>query len=158
LTIVNPDIKIIFYNIVKEFRIKDNSFETSIEALLLKAINLMQPQKDRDSKNPSWVLKIKDVLYANFSEPFSLNELSKELDIHPVHLSRDFSKYFYCSLGDYIRKIKIEKSLSLFDNKNLSLTHIAYQCGFSDQSHFTRCFKALNGLTPLVYRKIVVAC
>jgi AraC-like DNA-binding protein len=118
----------------------------------------MQPQKDRDSKNPSWVLKIKDVLYANFSEPFSLNELSKELDIHPVHLSRDFSKYFYCSLGDYIRKIKIEKSLSLFDNKNLSLTDIAYQCGFSDQSHFTRCFKALNGLTPLVYRKIVVAC
>jgi AraC-like DNA-binding protein len=57
-------------------------------------------------------------------------------------------------LGEYIRKLKIEKSL-IFLHKNDSLSEIAFDCGFADQSHFIRCFKENIGITPLKYRKIL---
>ncbi len=82
------------------------------------------------------------------------NKLSDTLNIHPAHLSREFSKYFQCGLGQYIRKLKIEKSLSLLSNKKNSLTDISFECGFSDQSHFIRCFKEMIGISPQAYRKI----
>jgi transcriptional regulator GlxA family with amidase domain len=92
----------------------------------------------------------------SYAEKLSLRNLSNELNIHPVHLSRGFPKYFRCTFGEYVRKIRVEKSLSLLPNKNLSLTEIAFNCGFADQSHFLRCFKQINGITPSDYRKLLV--
>ena len=57
------------------------------------------------------------ILNDQFSESLTLDYLSETLNIHPVHLSRDFSKYFYCSLGEYIRKLKVQKSLQLISQK-----------------------------------------
>jgi AraC family transcriptional regulator len=51
--------------------------------------------------------------------------------------------------------MRIEKSLSLLPDKNLSLTEIAFDCGFADQSHFLRCFKQITGNTPSAYRKLL---
>ncbi|WP_225875451.1 MULTISPECIES: helix-turn-helix domain-containing protein [Chryseobacterium] len=107
-------------------------------------------------KKPNWVSELNNILNDQFSDSLSLDYLSKQLHIHPVHLSRDFSKYFNSGLGEYIRKIKIQKSLKLISQKKLDLTAIAFECGFSDQSHFTRCFKEINGITPSQYRKILL--
>jgi transcriptional regulator GlxA family with amidase domain len=56
-------------------------------------------------------------------------------------------------LGDYIRKLRVENALILLGNKERSLTDIALECGFSDQSHFIRCFKVLNKINPSHFRK-----
>jgi AraC family transcriptional regulator len=47
--------------------------------------------------------------------------------------------------------------MSLFLNRELSLTDIALESGFSDQSHFLRCFREMNGMKPSVYRKLLLA-
>jgi len=94
-------------------------------------------------------------LHENFNEKLNLTALSQTLNIHPIHLSRDFYKYFHCNLGDYIRKLKINRALSIIANNEKSLTEVAIDCGFSDQSHFIRCFKENIGITPLKYRKIL---
>ena len=83
-----------------------------------------------------------------------MKEISKNLDIHPAYLSREFSKYFdNLSFGEYIRKQRIEKAIGLLNNSAYSLTEIAYLTGFSDQSHFTRIFKLHTGKNPSAYRK-----
>jgi AraC-like DNA-binding protein len=128
-----------------------------VQALLLQLLNRMEREdKTGISHKPTWVQQLKELLHDNFAGQWSLNELSAELGIHPVHLSRDFSKYFHCTLGEYIRKLKVEKSLSLLSYKNKSLVDIAFECGFADQSHFGRCFKAINGINASEYRKIVL--
>ena len=109
---------------------------------------------ETDTK-PRWVSQIKEILFYEFSDRLTLGYLSDTLGIHPVHLSRDFSKYFHCNLGEYIRKLKIQKSYTLLSNKQLTLTEIAYNCGFSDQSHFSRCFKSEAGISPKSYRKLI---
>ncbi len=156
MKIANVDIKFLLYKIFKETKIEDDITALSIQTLLLQSLSEMFRKSHLDfGKNPAWVQNIKEILFYGFSENLSLEYLSKTLDIHPVHLSRDFSKYFNCNLGDYVRKLKIEKSYSLLSDNQLSLTEIAYGCGFSDQSHFNRCFKSVSGMSPKNFRKII---
>jgi transcriptional regulator GlxA family with amidase domain len=53
----------------------------------------------------------------------------------------------------YIREVRVGVARHLLETSNQSLTNIAVQCGFYDQSHFTRQFKASTGITPLDYRR-----
>jgi YesN/AraC family two-component response regulator len=105
-------------------------------------------------KTPAWAKELKEILQDHIDANLSLKEISKNLDIHPAYLSREFSKYFdNLSFGDYIRKLRIEKAIELLNTSNYSLTEIAYLTGFSDQSHFTRIFKLNTGKNPSAYRK-----
>jgi AraC family transcriptional regulator len=62
-------------------------------------------------------------------------------------------------MGEYIRKLRVEKSFALLAGDDLSLTDIAFACGFADQSHFLRCFKQFGGSNPSAYRKLLLrAC
>ncbi|HEX6187366.1 MAG TPA: helix-turn-helix transcriptional regulator, partial [Pyrinomonadaceae bacterium] len=68
---------------------------------------------------------------------------------------RSFSRYFRCTLGEYVRHIRVQRSLELMPRRNLTLTEIATTCGFADQSHFTRSFKQIMGVRPSTYRRLL---
>ncbi|MFC3159117.1 transcriptional regulator, AraC family [Chryseobacterium arachidis] len=150
----NPSLKLLMYQIFKETKLNDSSFDLSVHQLLLNLFNQLSNQKNDSEKKPAWVRQIDEILHESFTEKLSLNDLSKTLNIHPIHLSRDFQKYFNCNLGEYLRKLKVEKSLKILNDFE-SLSEVALECGFSDQSHFIRCFKENIGMTPLKYRKIL---
>jgi AraC family transcriptional regulator len=153
--IADPRIILLLYKIFKETKINDSTSPIAVQTLILDTLANLQPEQDLFSKNkPLWVHRIIEVLHESFSQNLSLDELSGTLGIHPVHLSRDFSKHFYCSLGEYVRRLKVHKSLALLADKKYSLTCIAFECGFSDQSHFIRCFKEATGINPSAYRKL----
>lgn len=152
--IKNPASKLLIQQIFKETKINDTSFELSVNQLLLKIFNQLSSQKENLGKKPIWVKQIDEILHENFTEKLNLEELSQTLNIHPMHLSRDFHKYFHCNLGEYLRKLKVEKSLKLL-NEYESLSEVALECGFSDQSHFIRCFKENIGITPLKYKNLL---
>lgn len=155
-SIENPDIKFLLYKVFLETKIYDDVAATSIQMLLFDVLGQMLRFKQiEQNTKPLWAKKLKAILHDDYAEKLSLVNLSNELNIHPVHLSRDFSKYFHCTFGEYVRKIRVEKSLSFLPNKNLSLTKIAFDCGFADQSHFLRCFKQINGINPSAYRKLL---
>ncbi|KEO75615.1 helix-turn-helix transcriptional regulator [Anditalea andensis] len=158
MSIEDPSIKLLFYQIYREAKIQDDLLKPATEALLLKTLSLLTSRTGTRDRNPLWVPKVREIIYDSYHEPFSLRDIAQELNLHPVHLSRDFSKYFNCTLGEYIRKIKVEKSLSMFSRHDMTLTEIAHQCGFSDQSHYNRCFKQLMGLPPATFRKIIRRC
>jgi AraC family transcriptional regulator len=156
INISNPDLKLLLYKIVKVSKIEDDTTALAVQSLLLQLMaQMVNDNKISVKKAPLWVNKIREILHDKFCDKITLADLSNDLNIHPVHLSRDFHKYFYCSLGEYIRKLKIEKSLSLLSKKNTPLSDISFECGFADQSHFIRCFKQINGINPLEYRKLI---
>ncbi|MCJ8152313.1 AraC family transcriptional regulator [Chryseobacterium sp. SSA4.19] len=152
--IKNPSLKLLTYQIFKETKLNDDSFALTVNQLLVNIFSQLSNQKNNSEKKPAWVKKAHEILHETFTEKLSLHEISKVLDIHPVHLSRDFQKYFQCNLGEYVRKLKVEKSLTIL-NQYESLSEVALECGFSDQSHFIRCFKDNMGITPLKYRNIL---
>lgn len=150
----NPALKLLMYKIFRETKLNDPSFELSVHELLLKIFSELSDRVENSDKKPGWVRKIDEILHENFTEKLNLTDLSKTIDIHPVHLSRDFQKHFHCSLGAYIRKLKINKSLPLL-NTYPSLAEVALECGFADQSHFIRSFKENTGITPLQYKNLL---
>jgi AraC family transcriptional regulator len=99
-------------------------------------------------------LKVVELLHDRWNENISLQDLSTITQLHPVTVSRHFTAYFNCSLGEYMRKIRIGKALFLVRQTDDSLTGIAYQCGFFDQSHFTRTFREQTGFLPKDFRKL----
>ncbi|WP_029269963.1 AraC family transcriptional regulator [Flavobacterium sp. KJJ] len=154
--ILDPSIKLLMYKIFRASKLDNNQSDLCTQTILLELLYKLQNNTDDVLfKNPKWVVIIDEILHEQFAENLTLDYLSKIADIHPVHLSRDFSKYFDCNLGEYIRKLKVEKALSLMALQKQSFTEIAYQCGFSDQSHFNRCFKEMNGINPSEHAKIL---
>jgi len=151
----NPHFKYLLRKLYSEAKVNDAFSSLSIEGLLLQVLAGMMREPDPQGRStiPTWVAKVEEILHANV-EGVNLSLLSSETQVHPVQLSRDFSKYFGSSFGEYIRNSRLEKATSLLTNKSLNLTEIAMDCGFSDQSHFIRCFKQKHGMTPNQYRKM----
>ncbi len=149
------DSKFLMLKILKELHEPDHFSSISINMMLLELVNHMPKIKYADpSRWPIWMTAVKDYLHDNWNDKISLQELAKVANVHPVTISRYFSKYFCCSLGEYVRKIKIEKALALIKRREQSLTCIAYECGFSDQSHFIRTFKEFTGFLPFAYKNL----
>jgi AraC family transcriptional regulator len=154
--IPNSEIKLSCYRAFREAMLCDDVSSLSIHTLLLEVLGrLLRTESATPTQKPRWVAKLNEILRCRYAERITLDELSKELNIHPVHLSRSFSRYFHCTMGDFIRNLRMEESLRLMSSGDLSLTGIAASCGFADQSHFTRWFKERIGSSPSNYRKLL---
>lgn len=151
--IEHPHIHLLFGKLFHEFLFSDAYSELSVELLLLQLCETLNSIKESSShEQPDWIAGLKELLHYE-SQELSLKYLSEQLGVHPVHISRAAPKYLSMSLGEYIRKEKLKKALPLLFSPSHSLTEIAYQSGFSDQSHFNRVFKAYFKMNPKEYRR-----
>ena len=141
------------YNWAK-YHQKERHTQNPVEHLLIEVFEKYLKQQKSVKKIPGWAKELKEIIQDQIDTNITLKQLSKNLDINPAYLSREFSKYFDdLSFGEYIRKLRIEKAIEYLHIPGYSLTKIAYLTGFSDQSHFTRIFKKHTGQNPSAYRK-----
>jgi len=105
-------------------------------------------------KLPPWLRRVTEMLNDRWNEHITLQDLAATAGVHPVHISRYFSSYAGCPLSEYLRRLRIAKALPLLRSSRKSLTAIAYECGFADQSHFNRIFKKLTHFSPGAFRRI----
>ena len=138
-----------------EFHAGDEFSEIGIESSLLALCESIEGHVRIDRpESPSWLPSLKELLHSD-AGTISLKALSLELGIHPVHLSRSAPKYLGMTLSEYMRGLKIKRSLSYLVDENLSLTEVTYLSGFYDQSHFISLFKSYFGMTPNTYKKAI---
>jgi AraC family transcriptional regulator len=71
--------------------------------------------------------------------------------VHSVHLARQFKRTFGWTVGDYVRRLRVEFVCQQLETGK-PLAELALRAGFSDQSHLTRIFKRFTGQTPGEYR------
>jgi AraC family transcriptional regulator len=148
--IKNPCAKFLMLKIYRELLVGDRSMHPAIDALLIRLLH--QPVPHAAGKSlPAWAYRVREYLY-EAKESVSLNSLAESAGVHPVTLSRYFPRHFGCSLGDYMRQVKVEKALVLLKSTQSPLSRIACDCGFYDQSHFIKVFKYYTGYSPAVYR------
>lgn len=144
-------VKSLMLKVHSEFLAADEFTKDSIKMLLLGRFRQSQAES---RKHPQWLGKLQQIITDRWAETLTLDELSAEIGVHPVTISKHFSKYFSCTLGEYIRKLRVEKSIPVIRNSRIPLTDIALDCGFSDQSHFIRNFKKFTGFLPGELRRI----
>ena len=144
--------KFIILKIFKESLVADTFSGDTITMLFSQLSNTSH--LERFEKSPFWVKSLNELLNDCWNENPNLQDLSQILNLNPITISKHFPKYFGCTLGEYMRRIKINRSLSLIQSKNTNLTEISFQCGFSDQSHFIRTFKNQTGFLPKQFQKL----
>lgn len=96
--------------------------------------------------------RAKEFINDNLGLDLSLNDISDELDISKYHFLRLFKEKTFLSPHSYLMLRRIEKAKQILQ-KGESLINTAYMCGFNDQSHLNRRFKAITGVTPGSYKK-----
>ena len=91
-------------------------------------------------------------LEANFAENVSAARLAKLAGMSVTHLNRRFAETFRMSPNKFLLSVRVERARYLLAKTTATLGEIAVEAGFYDQSHFTRHFRRLTGLTPRMYR------
>lgn len=137
-----------------EFRLADAAAPLAIEGLTLELMaEASRPQVNApEHRPPRWLEQARDLLRAHFSDPLTIDEIAKAVGTHPVHLARTFRRTYHCTIGDYVRQLRLEFAGQLVATSQASLAEIAAAAGFYDQSHFSRLFKQQMGVTPSEYR------
>tara|TARA_R110001606_G_scaffold380322_1_gene540793 strand:- start:1809 stop:2657 length:849 start_codon:yes stop_codon:yes gene_type:complete len=147
INLKNPLIKNLMNRVFIESKINDQYSNLSIETSLIDIFGSIKKTEDKILKRPIWVNNLQELLFEENID-YSLKNLSAILEIHPIHLSREFSRYFGTTLGNYIRLLKLNKAFCLLASNKFSMTEICYKCGFYDQSHFITNFKSVYKTTP----------
>jgi AraC-like DNA-binding protein len=99
---------------------------------------------------PKAVSRIKDYLNAHFKKNVRIDELTRITQLSRAYLIRSFQ----CCVGippyAYLIQTRIRHAKKLLAKK-MPVAQVAYEMGFSDQSHLTRHFKSITGITPKQY-------
>jgi len=111
--------------------------------------------RSSDKTPPRWLMRVKDRLHAEFSNSLRMRDLAREAGVHPVHLARAFRRFEKRTPGEYQQQLQLRAACELLRNPEWPLATIAAECGFSDQSHFTRVFRRMAAMTPLRFRQAV---
>jgi AraC family transcriptional regulator len=140
--------------LVKEVHRMDTAASLIIEGLTLE---IMAETARRSAHNveraiPCWLKRAKDLLHARFAEHLTLEEIASAVGVHPVHLASVFRQKYHCTVGEYIRGLRIEYACLEIEKGEMPLAIIALEAGFANQGHFSGTFKRLTGFTPTAYR------
>lgn len=140
----------------REFKAGDAASELAIEGLTLSLLGELGRAKDRAERSvkPGWLIRAVEILHDRMRDSVRMAEIADEVGVHPVHLSRTFARHYGCTMGEYLRRLRVEVARKELVDTSRSLSDIAYGAGFSDQAHFTRVFKQLTGFTPRAYREL----
>jgi AraC family transcriptional regulator len=140
----------------KEFRERDEFSGLALESISTELLIVASRRRLQTSerKPPEWLKRVKEFLHESFSTPPSLTELAAQVGVHPTHLARVFRQFECCTISDYIRRIRIEEARQKILCTDKPLVEIALDAGFADQTHFTRSFRRVTGMTPTEFRSI----
>lgn len=127
--------------------------ELCVESLLSEMVALAARLPLEEKRYPPpWLRRVLDRLQAEHCFRISLDELSREARVHPVHLSRVFRRFQRQGIGEYVHRLRARTASTLLLNPEIPLADISFTTGFADQSHFTRAFRNITGMTPQAFR------
>jgi AraC-like DNA-binding protein len=96
--------------------------------------------------------RVRDLLEAEYARTVTIRELADEAGLSTFHLIRVFRAAFGLPPYKYLEQVRIQQARRLI-RLGFALTHVVHATGFSDQSHLTRYFKRIVGVTPGTYAR-----
>lgn len=127
----------------------------SIEAIAFELAGVLGRVFVPECHAPGWLGGAVAILRERFCEPLSLGQIAAVTGVHPVHLARTFRAVQHCTVGDYLRYVRVAFARRKLAESSMPIVEIAHGSGFSDQSHLCRVFKRHTGMTPSQFRAAI---
>lgn len=140
----------------REVAAPDNLTALSLEGLTLELLTSIARTSAvfAETTIPQWLRQIRDLLHAQFTEELTMETLALAAGVHPSHLMRAFRQHYRVTIGEYVRRLRIDYACQLLASSDLLPSQVTYAVGFHQQSHFCRAFKAQTGMTPSEFSKL----
>jgi len=131
--------------------------EFTVETLLAELLShAAQSPRSQSKHSPPWLSRILDKLQTEHCRRLTLEELARQAGVHPVHLSRVFRRCTNEGISDYVHRLRVRSACEQMLVPQASLADISFSTGFADQSHFTRSFRRITGMTPAAFRSVLL--
>ena len=154
----------IFTEIAEYYGTYTRRDEIKVESLLLELIHKLACDADGQSnissygnKSHQMIERALEYIKANLSEDLSLERVAATVSHNPIYFHGVFKRALGKTLREYIEEQRIKRSIHLLMTTEMTLTEIAYECGFSSQSYFSYAFKRRMGTTPRRYAGLISA-
>ncbi|MDP9018731.1 MAG: AraC family transcriptional regulator [Candidatus Eremiobacteraeota bacterium] len=141
--------------ILHEILQTDDPNEFFIESSLYEMLSAFASVSDQ-SGGSAWLQAAKDYIAAHLSTNQSMAEVAAAAGVHPVSLARSFRLHEGQTAGEYVNRLRVAFACQSLSDPGARLAEIATDLGYVDQSHFTRVFKNVTGLTPGIFRSVVL--
>lgn len=149
-----PNLTWLALRLYREFKVPHAYSDLGIEGLVMTMLaELTRTRITNEKRAPKWLTQVVDLLHAHFNKnDLTINSVAAVVGVHPFHLSKVFKLFHQQTIGDYVKSLKINFACQELFKPESDLASVALAAGFADQSHFTRVFKQVTGMTPGAFR------
>lgn len=138
----------------RELRRGEAAHPAALDGLALALLaSLARREEPRAERRPGILDRVLERIHDDVGSDVDLSTLAEIADVSPGHLARTFRREMNCTVGEYVRRLRVERARSALEERDCSLSRLALELGFYDQPHFTRTFKAHVGCPPGEYRQ-----
>ena len=103
--------------------------------------------------NNSYIYQVASMLQSPDGRKLTIDSLSKEFHVSPTKLKTDFKKFTNIPIHTFRKQQQLHTARAQISTTRKTLAEIAVACGFTDESHLIRAFRAEFGITPGVLRR-----
>jgi AraC family transcriptional regulator len=151
---LSPEIARLGRRMAAELALDDPFSPAVLEGLSWELVGLFGRGAERVAAAPSaQVAAACEHMAADLARPMSVEALAALVGRHPAWLTRAFRRELGHTPGEHQRRLRMARAAELVGDARMPLSEVALVCGFCDQSHLTRTFKAAFGCTPSALRR-----
>jgi AraC family L-rhamnose operon regulatory protein RhaS len=143
------------FRMICELREKEIGYQNVCVLILADLVIFLSrlSSKNKLSMHINKLAKVISYMEENYTRHISLTQLSNIAKLSPRNFQRIFKDNFGISPYGQLIKFRLQHAGNLLRNTDLSISEVAYNCGFADNAYFARQFKKFFSLSPSKYRK-----